>query len=304
MTDPVAALRNGEADVINVGGRPDLVPTFRRNRDVRILTVPSAAMEQLAIRVGAGGHPALKSRLVRRALAYGIDRAAIVRDLYAEIATGLKPLDSAVLFANDAYYRPNWSRYGHRPDEARRLLERAGCRPGGDAVRYCFGERLSLRFVTTAGNPRRDRTLQLLQAQLGRIGIEVVREYASPGVLFFPGGILDRGAFDVALFATVGSDGEPPGVDRFLCDSGNFTGHCDRLLNRDLKQVPLALDAEKRAALLNDADRKLADTVPIIPLYQPPNLIAVRKSVVGMTANPLAGRVTYRAEDWWLSLGR
>ena len=304
VTEPVTALQSGEADVIDIFGRPEIVPELRRNGNVRILTVPSTGLEHLVLRVGAGGHPALKSRLVRRALAYAIDRAAIVRDLYAGVAPGLRPVDNALLFANDAYYQPNWSRYRHRPDEAQRLLERAGCRRGGDGIRVCFGERLSLRFVTTAGNPRRQRTLELIQAQLRGIGIEVVPEFATSRAFFFlPNGILGRGAFDVALFATI-ADAHGVGVGRFLCgEVGNFAGHCDRLLNRELQQILLTLDDERRAEIRNAADRKLADAVPLIPLYQPPSQIAVRKTVVGVIADPL-NRLTYRAEDWWFSPGR
>ena len=40
--------------------------------------------EHLDIRSGKGGHPALRNKLVRRALAYGIDRVAIVRALFGD----------------------------------------------------------------------------------------------------------------------------------------------------------------------------------------------------------------------------
>ena len=70
--------------------------------------------------------------------------------------------------------------YRYRPAHAGRLFEQAGCRKGADGIYSCAGERLSLRFVTRAGNPGRARILELVQAQLRRSGVEVVREIRRP----------------------------------------------------------------------------------------------------------------------------
>ena len=108
-------------------------------------------------------------------------------------------LNSAVYLTQSRYYEPNWSAYRYRPAEARRLLEQAGCRRGADGIFSCGGQRLSLRFVTTAGISSRAQALSLIQAQLRAAGVEVVPEFAAPGAFF--GQILPQGAFDVALFS-------------------------------------------------------------------------------------------------------
>jgi ABC-type transport system substrate-binding protein len=76
--------------------------------------------EHLAFRVGAGGHLALKNKLVRRALAYGIDREEIVRRV---VGRRSQTLDNTVFLVSEPFYRANWSGYRYRPAEARRLLE-------------------------------------------------------------------------------------------------------------------------------------------------------------------------------------
>ncbi len=81
-------------------------------------------------------------------------------------AAASRPLDSVVFLANSRYHERNWSAYRYRPARARQLLERAGCRRGADGIYVCDGNRLSLRFVTTAGVPRRELTVRLAQAQL------------------------------------------------------------------------------------------------------------------------------------------
>lgn len=145
------------------------------------------------------------------------------------------------------------------------------------------------------------RTFELAQAQLGRIGIERAPDYARQRALLGPQGIIQRGVFDLALFAYSSGSADPQ-VGKFLC--GNLSGYCNRLVQRDLQQIPLVLDAVRRGEVANDADRKLADDAPVIPLYQPPNLHAVRTSVMGFIPSPFGSRVTYRAEDWWLDRGR
>lgn len=304
--DPLAALRTGQADVMIVGGRPEIVTELRREPDFRILVNDRAlSWEQLTIRVGAGGHRALREKAVRQALAFGIDRVAIVRDLFGDVAPGLRPLESALFLATERSYRASWSRYAYRPAEAERLLDRAGCRRGVDGIRACDGERLTLRFVTNAGVQRRQRTLELVRAHLRRIGVEAVPEYVTQRNMFGPGGVLARGAFDLALVGWSRTGGEVADGGVFLCTSElNFAGHCSRLIDRDLQQVPRLLDPAERGKVLHSADRKLAEAVPVIPLYQSPNVIAVRRAVRGVPAHPFFAGVSYRAEDWWLDRGR
>lgn len=293
---PVPTLTGREVDVMNFSGRPQDFAELARDPGLRILDEPSAGWEHLTIRV-RGGHAALASRLVRRALAYGIDREAIVRGVWSQAAPRLRPLHNVLLLAGERGYRPNWSRYSYRPTEARRLLDQAGCRPGDDGFRVCDGERLSLRYLTTV-DARRVRTFELVQAQLRRIGVEITPQYLAT---INVGGYLQRGDFDLAQFLWIRSAAEPDGRTWLCGGAQNFAGHCNRLLDRELLQIPLALDDGKRAEILNAADGKLAEDVPIIPLYQMPNYIAVRRSLGGVVAHPLAGRSTYLAENWWLA---
>ena len=90
---PLEDLRNGEVDIawpmLSPADLPQL-PGYRR------ISRPGVAPQYFEIRAGPGGHPALKIKLVRRALAYGIDRVEIVRSLFEEIAPKLQPLDSSL----------------------------------------------------------------------------------------------------------------------------------------------------------------------------------------------------------------
>lgn len=296
----LAALKSGQVDLLFPNSGPDAegLEAIRQGA-IRVLLSPGSTWEHFAIRLGAKGHPALKSSLVRRALAYGVDREAIVRGIYGLIVPRKGPLDSAVFPRQSRFYEPHWNVYRYRPAEARRLLERAGCRRGADGIHVCAGERLSLRFVTTGGFPPRELTLMLVQAQLRKVGVEVVREFAPPQTLFLD--FLQAGKFDALLFAWAA--GADPGlsVDIFRCGGPqNYTGYCNRQVSRDLRQSDLILDPQRRAALLNGVDAQLARDVPVIPLYQASYGVVLRPIIRGVVPADPPDFLTWNSEDWWL----
>ena len=291
----LAALRQDEVDFA-LSRDTDIVPDLRRISGVRVLTMPSTGWEHLHLRIGPGGHPALRNKLVRRALAYGIDRVAIVRQLFGEIDPKYRPSDSTMFLNTNRYYRPTWSGYRYRPDLARRLLGQAGCRRGGDGIYVCAGERLSLRFLTIAGTRLRERGLQLMQSQLRQVGIEVVIAFVPFPVLL--GQIVPSGDFDAVSFTFFATD-QLGGKGIYGCGGPqNFSGYCQRLVTSDLDQADRILDADQRARVLNRVDRQLAKDVPVIPLYQVPFVLAYRDAVRNVVPSP--NNLFWNAENWWL----
>ena len=210
-----------------------------------------------------------------------------------------KPLDSVVFLANRPHYQPNWKGYRYRPALARRLLERAGCRRGADGIYSCAGERLSLRFATSAGIERRELAVKLAQAQLRKVGIEVIAVFApSP---FFQMTMVPSGDFDVALFRWILGTSTSGPLEIFGCQQpSNFTGYCSRLITRDLAQAALIVDDKRRVELLNKIDARLATAVPAIPLYQNTFLFPFKSTIRGVVPNGV-GSFAWNAENWWLA---
>ena len=290
--------RSRRADVGQWQFSEGLISEIRRISGVRLRVAPDApGWEHLDIRLGARGHPALKQKLVRRALAYGIDRVAIVQSLFGDLGPGIRPLDSLLFRSSNGFYRPSWSIYRYRPAEARRLLEQAGCRRGTDGIYSCAGERLSLRFVARGTIERRVRTLERVQAQLGRAGFEVKPEYAPSQV---HDQILETGDFDVTLYAFFGPGAEDgDSVSQYGCGGAqNYSGYCQRLVTRDLDQSDRILDRTQWARVLHRAEAQMLKDVPVIPLFEVPAVAAVRSTVRGYVAH--LTDPTWNAENWWL----
>jgi peptide/nickel transport system substrate-binding protein len=288
------AARSGEIGMLSCCfGAADV----RRVSGWRVLVYASVFREHLAFRVGPGGHTALGSPLVRRAVAYGVDRGDIARRIGAGVGSRVRPLESSFFIAGEPGYGQTWSGYRYDPARARRLLEQAGCRRGSDGIYACSGERLSLRFTAPAGEPPRRRALELARLHLERVGIEVQPVYFAGSIAPF----LGRGDFDVALFAWGSRSGGAPMPDIRCGDEQNWTGYCNRLVQRDLVQADRIVDLRQRTRVLNAADAKLANEVPILPLYQQARPIAYRARVRGVVAGGTFEQIFERSEDWWLA---
>ena len=277
----------------------EIVPDLRRIRGTIVRPYRSNGWEHLDFRLASGGHPALqgsKGKLVRQAFAYSIDRAEIVRRLWGEIDPTYRPLHSAVLFNTDRHYAPNWDGYVYRPNLARSLLERAGCRRGADGIYACGAGRLSFR-LTTLPTRARERAVELMQLQLRRVGIEVGLSYNR--------GLFEqasRGDFDVVSFAWIGVDGFGHKHVYGCRGSANYTGYCQRIVTAELDQADRILDDAQRARVLNRADRQLAKDVPVIPLYQIPWVLAYKSTLRNVL--PSSDNLFWNAEDWWLAQSR
>lgn len=294
----VEEMRAGRRDLMGVFGLdPAVVADLRDMPGVTVKSTVAPVLEYLLFRIGPGGHPALRNRLVRQALAYGLDRSALAR---ARSGDALLKSDSAVLARNSRFYEPTWSRYRFDPARARRLLERAGCRRGADAIYACDGQRLSLRFVTTANNAPRQRTLELIQAQLRGTGIEAVLQYA-PNITILMQSVLRSGQFDLGLVNVLTSTERIVGPYCGGHDE-NLTGYCNRLTNRDLLDADVSVDEVQRARALNAADAKLARDVPVIPITTLRFTLAHRSNIRNITANPV--EFIWETEKWWLAQAR
>ena len=300
--DPLGPLRRNEIDVtLTLGGAfvsADIARQVKALPGWSVRAWATTGHEHLTFRVGPGGHPALQSKLVRRALAFGIDRVAIARELLAEApASARRPLDSATFLPIESLYRPAWSEYRYDVSRARRLLDQAGCRRSGDGIYSCGGERLRLRFYTTAGFPDRARSLELVKTHLRAVGVEVDVLYVTSTVFFTQ--LTPSGDFDAVLFSWVGTGGFVP--PEALCgNSLNWAGYCSRLVTRDAQQVDRIIEPGQRARVLNAADRKLARAVPLLPLRQTVFRAVMKDSVRGTYPGGSQFEFTQNSEDWWL----
>ena len=295
----IEAMRGGTVDALIGVTRDQELTAFCREGGVECSTGFSTTGDQIAFRQGPGGDDALKHRSVRQAIAYGIDRDALVRQLYPELHT-LHPVQSFIFLPGKRFYEPHLRTYSYQPAKARQLLGAAGCRRGTDGIYICFGKPLSLRLFTTPGLEVRTRTTKLVQAQLRRAGVEVRTSFVARPEFF--GQVLPKGDYDLALYQTVISPDPGASADNWRCGSQyNVTGYCDPLVTKTFVQSQLIVDVEQRARALNRADRQMARDVPALPLFQDVSTTAVKGiRFRGFVFNGTSEGGLWNSEDWWL----
>ena len=159
------------------------------------------------------------------------------------------------------------------------------------------GDGSSSVSLTTAGARLRERTIQLIQAQLRPAGIEIELGYMLGLALFTQ--VLPSGDFDLASFTWLVDQDGSRRTELFGCYGvRNYSGYCQRLTTRELDQAGRILDSDERSRVLNRADALLARDVPVIPLYHVPNVLAYRTTIRNVVRSP--ENLFWNVEEWWL----
>jgi peptide/nickel transport system substrate-binding protein len=305
----VQAMRGGEVDGL-------MSPTFGQNLaplqstpGVTFNEVPGYYFEHLDLQEGSKAtNPLLRAPWMREAIMLGIDRQAIINTIYGSLAKGLKPLDSAVYFATQSIYKPNFAKWDYNRAKAFAILKQhctggpSAPDPSTSAVWTCSGYPATFQFSWTASNPTRANQEAIIEAQLKAIGIKIAAAPRAANVFF--GQYVSQGLYDIVDFAWVSPDGDPSGYYEIWRCNGNQNYHhyCSKRASDLMAAGQAEPNTAKRAADWNAADRIMADQLATIPLYQRPAPIAYRSDLLGVKNNPGQNSASWNVEDWhWKS---
>lgn len=277
------ALRNNEVDFIYPQPQLDLVDQVKQLTDVRSEIGFGPIFEHLTFNFQ---NEFLKDLAVRKAIAHGVDRNAIVEALMKPFSNEASRLDNRVLMSNQEGYEANGREY-QKPDQAKaeKALTDGGYTKGADGFYAKDGKKISVRLSTTAGNQLREQQGELIKAQLARVGIEIRIDNSPSKVLF--GDRLPAGDFDIANFAWVGSVFPLSGAKQIFetgTDS-NYGKYSNPEFDKLAKEAAAELDDEKQLDLANQEDVIMWKDLPNLPLYQKPTFLAVRNKFVNVRDN-------------------
>lgn len=256
--------------------------------------------------------PGLDQTFVRQAIALGINRQQIVETLVQPVDPEASVLENPFWMTNSENYEPYYDQWSYDTQAARDLLEENGCELGDDEVYVCDDVRLSFRVGTTGGNERRELTQQLMQADLAAAGIEITIEN-DEGAAFFerlntPENCEGQCDYDIALFAWVGSPDPSGNANIYGCDGfdegeptvrpQNWHVFCDEELTSLMDEANQTVDPEENARLWNEAAAIMAENVPVLPLFQQPQLMAFDNTITGPQLNPTTATQFWNSQDW------
>jgi peptide/nickel transport system substrate-binding protein len=247
------------------------------------------------------GKPPFDSLAVRQALAYSLDRGAIVEALFGGlgITEPLQTINAPILsFYSDT---EAFSGYTQDLDKVDELMTADGWAKNGSGVWEKAGQTASFTFTTTAGNARRLLTQQVVQEQANAAGFDVTLEQLPAGDFF--GQRLPAGDYQAGLYAQVLTFVDP-GLCNLFCSANipseannqsgqNWTRTNIPELDPLLMELDSSLDQDVRAEAGKAAERILAEQVASIPLDPLPNILIWSDNVLGpVSDNPVLG-------PWW-----
>lgn len=286
---------------INNFGITEMVEVERRNPAIATYYTEALIWERIDFNLD---DPWLRDRRVRQAIAYAVDREAIVRALFA----GKQPVAHSWLAPRHPAYNPNVRKYAYDPARARALLAEAGFAPGSDGIlRDGGGKRVEMTIMTTAGNSVREQIEQIMREQLRAVGIDLRIDNRPASV--FLGTVAPRRQFPhLAMYASLFTP-DSLSFDRFHSsqipspannyEGNNRTGWRNAENDRLMEQVIGELDAAKRNALLRRQQEIVAEEVPSLSLYFRQSLTTMRRSVQNVRPTGLSAYyLPWNAWEW------
>jgi peptide/nickel transport system substrate-binding protein len=296
----VMQLETGEVQAVD-NAPNSLLPLMERLGGAKLYRNPALFNEHLDLNCE---HPVLGDVRVRRALALATDRRELSEKIYAG---GWLPA-----YGDDhpssPYYNPDVERlWAFDQAEARKLLASAGwIDRDGDGVREKDGAPLRLAISTTTGNLNRERTELVLREQYARVGVALEVRNFHPAELYASwdeGGVLRRGAFDIALYAIL-TPPDPSTKDgsyseTFVPPAGqNFTRIRSARLTRLLAEGSRTVDEAARKKIYDEVAVVLAEEAPAIPLLWVTQLDCMPASLENYRPNPTQSGDTWNANEW------
>lgn len=238
---------------------------------------------------------------VRQAIAYGVDRQAIVNTLMKPFSDKASQLDNRVYVSTQKGYAAHGQEFVKADEaKARAALEKAGFTKGKDGFYEKDGKRLQLRLTTTAGNKLREQQGVLIQSQLKAVGIDIRIDNSDSKTMF--GTRLPKGDFDIANFAWIGTPFPASSARQiYQGDSDSNFGKykntaVDDLLDKSIAEVDLG----KRTEILNQADEMMWTDLVNLPLYQKPTFLAFADRYANISDNTTTETPFWNVEEWGL----
>jgi peptide/nickel transport system substrate-binding protein len=243
--------------------------------------------------------PALSDIRVRRAIAYAVDKKALVDRLTGDSARVAGADQPPFSWA----YRANVRTYGPDAAKAKALLAEAGYQPGSDGIMRKDGEPLTLELSTNSSNATRRLVETQVQAMLRAVGIDVeIKNYL--GTLFFAtygqGGILTGGKFDLAVAGWVAGL-DPDDHALYMCKEippagVNYDRYCSKAMDAAQTAALSSYEQNPRKKAYFIIQGLLATDVPELVIWYARFPQATNPDFKGFTPNPV--NEAWNAYQW------
>ncbi|MFZ2489620.1 MAG: ABC transporter substrate-binding protein [Anaerolineae bacterium] len=280
---------------------------------VKEVEKPVEVVKEVAAEDFSTPHPILSDVKVRQAIAYCLDRKALIASVYPYVEDGTTlEMDSFLPKSHWAYKGPYADMPMFDAEKGKALLDEAGWTlPEGAAVRQnAAGETLAVKFTTTNAQFRQTWSA-VAQQNLADCGIQLITNF-TPGSWWFGDTTgLARRDFELGAFAWVGQ-ADPSGRTLYACDQvpvpsnnwegQNYMGWCNETASAAIVKANNTLIRDDRIAAYDTVQKEFAKDVVSIPVFQRAEAEAWSANLEGTRADSTE-YATANLQEWKLADG-
>ncbi|MBI2755638.1 MAG: hypothetical protein HYX52_02910 [Chloroflexi bacterium] len=276
-----AQLEKGEMQLVQLS--PTDIERVSKLPGVKVESKPGPGIILMAM---ALEQPQWKDKRVRQAVLYAIDRAGLVKQVLAGQAT----ITNTHILGPSSALPPDLVKYEYNPDKARSLLKEAGW----DANRVA-------KIQWIKGQRDRDAAVEIIQAQLGQVGMKIELNPLEAGPLLEN---MKNQTFDFSLYGgglyTVDPDSisVPTLCDQAYPKGGNNSRYCNPEVDALMARGAATADQAERAKIYQQVAKITNDEVPYIWLYVPSAIWAYSDKLQGIKPHGEFTTGFWNAAEW------
>jgi len=310
-------LKGGTTDLMTAQVRPEDLAGLRRFEATGAVQLVQAGLsinpDGLWFNLTPGANkdrPWLQSEELRRAISHAVDRKAFADTVFLGAA---EPIYGPVTPGNRAWFTADLPKTEHDVARAKALLGSIGLtdRNGDGMLEDKAGHPAKFSILTQKGHSILEQSVAVLREQLGKVGLAVdVVSLEQPAMLerFI------KGQYDAMYFFIAADSFDPARNLDFWLSSSDFhlwqpsqkkpvrawEATIDDLMQRE----STTMDRAEAHRLFNEAQKTLADHLPIIYFAAPEVTIAMSSRVRGATPSVLLPPVLWNADVLWVTARR
>ncbi len=292
----VQALQNGDLNIIEPQPTVDTLPQLEGLGDaVEIQTGAELTWEHLDFNHGNGVFSEDQGGLeLREAFAQCVPRQQIVDNLIIPVDPEAVVMNAREVFPfQDDYQEVVDASYDGRYDEVN--LEEATAKVEASGIETP----IDVRIGYSAPNPRRTSEVEIIKSSCDQAGFNIIDVGAQD--FFAPGGALDTGDYEVALFAWAGSGQISSGQNIYSTDRPqNYGKYSNETVDEAWTALSASLDPEVHLEQTKIIEKELWDTLFGIPLFAHPGVVAHTAGMENVRHTATQSGVAWNAEQWLL----
>ncbi|PJM73565.1 hypothetical protein CS006_05945 [Bifidobacterium primatium] len=236
------------------------VASLKKTKNVHVDSFPSTSL--IWVNLNNRKKP-LNDVHVRRAMAYAIDKAAIVRAVYYGQAESANSMLSKNLMG-----------YAKETRDLKYDMAKAKA----ELAKSTAPKHFSLTIQVQSGDPEKSMLAQVLQESWKELGIDVTLQTLDSTTVYSN---RTAGDFDVAMFEMTNDISDPDEWMQYMfSSSANVnSGYKNPRVDELIKKAAADADTDARLKDYAEVQQIIADEAPEIPLVYKPGLFAVRDQV-------------------------